>query len=102
MFSVDGKSERTCTVCIEVTDTQNNQSADVQYTIGNVKVTDVMTWSELEEHLSNLWLVHIGDVTTGLRTKKTIKFDHIGASETAEAFTLGLSQNSIRNYSIGM
>ena len=84
---------------MELPDAQNNKG-DQHYTIGNLRVSHVTTWDELEEQLGTLWTNHNTDISIGLKTRKMSKMDQ-DSPETSTPFTVGLSQNSIKHYAIG-
>lgn len=85
---------------MEIPGPQASQPVEAQYAISVLKVKEDATWSQLEEDLSNIWAAHLGEVITGLRTKKTTRFD-VESPDSPTAFSLGLSQNSVKHYSMG-
>ena len=68
--------------------------------LGSVVVTKEMSWSEIEEKLNMIFLNHTSEVSIGLRTKKTSKLDQ-DSPDAPNPFTLGISLNSIKYFSIG-
>lgn len=85
---------------MEIPGQQTSQPIDAQYAISNLRVTEDTSWSQLEEDLSNVWAAHLGEVICGIKTRKTTRFD-VDSPDSPTAFTLGLSQNSVKHYSIG-
>lgn len=78
------------------------KSTESPYKVSLVKVTSEMTWAVLEEKLSGVLLAHFIEVSVGLRTKKTSRFD--GGAESPDSpvpFSLGLSMDSVKYFAIG-
>jgi len=77
-------------------------SADnlLSVTLGSVVVSKGAGWSDLEEKLNTVFLNHISEVSVGLRTKKTSRFDQ-DWPDPPSPLTLGISLNSVKYFSIG-
>jgi len=75
--------------------------------IARVPLTSTSDWPDLEEQLSTAFTQHVTMVTTGLRTKRISKALEAngGGGELSPdcptGFSLGLTVNSIKHYSIG-
>jgi hypothetical protein len=80
--------------------TTTSNDPPLSITIGSVVISKVTAWQDLEEKLSTLFLNHASEVSIGLRTKKTSRFDQ-DWPDPPSPFTLGISLNSVKYFSIG-
>lgn len=69
-------------------------------TLGSVVASKGAGWTELEEKLNTVFLNHVSEVSVGLRTKKTSRFDQ-DWPDPPSPLTLGISLSSIKYFSIG-
>jgi hypothetical protein len=110
----DGRQDIVCNVTIDIPisslpEYQNSPrkvataaSADstLSVCVGSVVVSKGAGWAELEEKLSTVFLNHASEVSVGLRTKKTSRFDQ-DLPDQPSPFSLGVSLNSVKYFSIG-
>lgn len=77
-----------------------NADTTLSVSVGSVVVSKGAGWAELEEKLSTVFLNHASEVSVGLRTKKTSRFDQ-DLPDQPSPFSLGISLNSVKYFSIG-
>ena len=114
-FTPDGRQDIVCSVTVDLPTSSHLEvhttpkqvtggtgtDGVLSVTLGTVVVSKGSGWSELEEKLNTVFLNHISEISVGLRTKKTCRFDQ-DCPDPPSPFTLGLSLNSVKYFSIGM
>ncbi|XP_013406076.1 cortactin-binding protein 2-like [Lingula anatina] len=91
-----------CTVCIDIERNPNHiHNEPLHYTVGIIKVMADTSWPTLEEKLGDVLSHHFKTLATGLKTKKTTRLEHDSPSPDSGPYTLALSMDSVKSYSIG-
>ncbi|XP_013417463.1 cortactin-binding protein 2 isoform X2 [Lingula anatina] len=100
--SLGPKNDKMCTVCIDIERNPNHiHNEPLHYTVGVIKVMADTSWPTLEEKLGDVLSHHFKTLATGLKTKKTTRLEHDSPSPDSGPYTLALSMDSVKSYSIG-
>jgi len=101
MCIIESETEKLCKVYINVPESRGNKVVDSEWHIGNMLVSSETGWAALEEALSIIFLNHLSEVEVGVRTRRTRQETAASSPDGQLPFSLGLSLNSIKYYSIG-
>ena len=103
----DKSNERTCSIVLEICQdvavtgsTSSSRVPEMTFIISSLKVTAELTWSALEHLVNGAFMSHLNDISIGLKTKKTSRYDQ-DSPDLVLPYSLGLSTDSIKHYVIG-